>query len=307
MSSSGKSPASSCLKGVVVLGALGGIGYGIWHWLGRPDGQEILDFGNDFAGNFDFGDIWDNDPSLGSNATNTWENKGSGIQLKLLNALDETWQDEFVMAVADWDASNSLTLTTQDVTPESACSHQDDVMKVCNGNYGKTGWLGINEIMSTAQEGGTIVSSVAKMNEFYLMNSDQDERQYTMCHELGHGFGLPHTDENFNNADLGNCLDYTRTPKNNLHPDAGNFAFLAELYGTFRRTLRRRMVGELNRHRPRRHLSRALYEEALSELEQEWTRDVNLEDESGARRLVSQTYSKNIAGGFKLQVSVLFA
>jgi hypothetical protein len=303
--SNGKS--SSYLKGIVVLGALGGIGFGIWHWLGRPDGQEILDFGNDLAGSFDFGDIWDNDPALGSNATNTWKNNGNGIRLELLNALDETWQNEFALAVSDWDASNSLILSTQDVTPESACSQKDDVMKVCNGNYGKTGWLGINEIMSTKQEGGTIISSVAKMNEYYLQNSDQDERQYTMCHEIGHGFGLPHTDENFNNADLGNCLDYTRNPKNNLHPDAGNFAFLAELYGTFRRTLRRRMVGELNLRRPRRHLSRELYEEALSELEQEWTRDANVEDVSGSRRLVSHTYSKNIEGGFKLQVSVLFA
>ena len=46
------------------------------------------------------------------------------------------------------------------------------------------------------------------------------------------GFGLAHTDENFFNADLGNCLDYTNFPANNLHPDTPNFETLANMYGT---------------------------------------------------------------------------
>jgi len=41
--------------------------------------------------------------------------------------------------------------------------------------------------------------------------------------------------------DLGNCLDYTKVPKNNLHPDVTNYNRLAEMYGTpIRRNLRRR-------------------------------------------------------------------
>jgi hypothetical protein len=38
---------------------------------------------------------------------------------------------------------------------------------------------GINEIVSTVQT-NEILSSVAKMNEWYLNNADPDERQYTM-------------------------------------------------------------------------------------------------------------------------------
>ena len=49
---------------------------------------------------------------------------------------------------------------------------------------------------------------------------------------MGHGFGLPHTDESFTNRDLGNCMDYTNRPQNNMHPDTMNFDFLFELYGT---------------------------------------------------------------------------
>lgn len=52
-----------------------------------------------------------------------------------------------------------------------------------------------------------------------------------MCHELGHGLGLGHTDENFHNKDLGNCMDYTERPENNMHPDTLNFEALEQMYG----------------------------------------------------------------------------
>ena len=45
------------------------------------------------------------------------------------------------------------------------------------------------------------------------------------------GFGLPHSDESFTNADLGNCMDYTNHPEVNKQPDKSNFIFLEELYG----------------------------------------------------------------------------
>ena len=107
------------------------------------------------------------------------------------------------------------------------------------GNYGETGWLGINEVLKSVPQ-GIIQSSVAKMNEHYLFNADYDERLYTMCHELGHGYGLPHTDENFNNQDMGNCLDYTNNPSKNLRPGVVNCNRLQEMYGTINIGRRRR-------------------------------------------------------------------
>ena len=49
---------------------------------------------------------------------------------------------------------------------------------------------------------------------------------------MGHGFGLPHTDENYSNANLGNCLDYAYNVQGNLSPGAFNFNLLAKVYGT---------------------------------------------------------------------------
>ena len=49
------------------------------------------------------------------------------------------------------------------------------------------------------------------------------------------GFGLPHTDENPHNENLGNCLDYTDSPTSNMLPGEVNMAKLRDLYLTQRR------------------------------------------------------------------------
>ena len=248
---------------------LAGIGAVIWHMLGRPSPDEILngidDARDDFAeidfsdfadvlDNFtisDFIDGWEEDPFAGlgevvgpvgegnNAAVAQWADSSGykGLSLELHNALDETWQDAFFTVVDEWDNGAGVTdidpleLSTKNIDVDNACSPIEKVMKVCNGNYGVTGWLGINELITTVPQ-NIIQNSVAKMNEHYLHNADVIERQYTMCHEIGHGFGLAHTDENFFNADLGNCLDYTNFPENNLHPDTPNFETLANMYGT---------------------------------------------------------------------------
>ncbi|CAJ1966254.1 unnamed protein product [Cylindrotheca closterium] len=225
---------------------LGSGGYLIWHFLGRPESGTQL---RDSLNNIDFGDftnVWDNltndafddllksdaDPSVGDNTTYEWENDKNGLSLEVYNALDDTWQGEYEIAMGDWEngTPDSLTLTSTKVTVDRACTPVDGVMKVCSGNYGETGWLGINELIILNRR--TIKNSVAKMNEFYLLNADADKRRYVMCHEIGHGFGLPHTDEQFDNRDLGDCLDYTNTPRNNLLPGEVNYNKLQVLYGT---------------------------------------------------------------------------
>lgn len=71
------------------------------------------------------------------------------------------------------------------------------------------------------------------MNDYHLNKMSDGAKQWTMCHELGHGFGLGHWDEKFYNRDLGNCMDYTsRTRKeSNQKPDTSNFVFLEQMYG----------------------------------------------------------------------------
>jgi hypothetical protein len=166
--------------------------------------------------------------------TNKWVGATGmgGLRLELLNALSDDWQVYFSQAVSDWESGtpDALTLSTTRIAFDSDCGPVDGKLKVCNGNYGKTAWSGINTKIYTA--GGDIIWSTVKMNDFVLVNSGTVWKQYTMCHEVGHGFGLPHTDEDVNNAVLGDCLDYTyNNVEKNMRPGRINFEKLAAMYG----------------------------------------------------------------------------
>ena len=163
-----------------------------------------------------------------------WPNNGQGLTLTILNAMDDSWQTELKVAVDNWEAGDPvdpLTFVTERIPHEVSCSPVDGKLKICNGNYGPTRWRGINEVVLNRRT-NEIVNSIAKMNEYYLPSiGSKDQRLYTLCHELGHGFGLPHWDEDFYNEDMGNCMDYTSRPGNNKQPDASNFIYLGSLYG----------------------------------------------------------------------------
>mmetsp|Transcript_61503 Transcript_61503/g.150532 ORF Transcript_61503/g.150532 Transcript_61503/m.150532 type:complete len:348 (+) Transcript_61503:222-1265(+) len=338
----GRSGGGGCgicrlLNMALTLALLGAGGYVLWYYLGQPSAQEI----RDTLGQIDFGDFTDvldnftgfdpgffnEDPYVGDNTTQLWRGHTDGeggLTLTLQNSLDDNWYSEFDEAVSDWNNCNPrvLELSTTTIEIDHTCTHNDGVMKVCNGNYGDTGWLGINEVMKTVPQ-GIIQSSTAKMNEYYLNNAGYDERLYTMCHEIGHGFGLPHTDENFNNKDLGNCLDYTNRPSNNLRPGDVNCQRLLSMYGSFeQRRLNQQQQQSLRRNRNgpvERYLERYSdeYEKALQDLSRHFTNGRSLSTSSsliagGWRRLDTNpdprggTFQRQLREDLIVEVHVLF-
>jgi len=125
---------------------------------------------------------------------------GEPLRLKIANALTSDWDEYFTMAIEDWEGAarvdgdaDVLSLQTERLEADPACTPIEGVMKVCNNDYGATGWEGINECLIM---GDFIISSVAKMNEYYLHPDKfmgllqgstatiQDKRRYTMCHEV---------------------------------------------------------------------------------------------------------------------------
>jgi hypothetical protein len=79
------------------------------------------------------------DPFENITGTSRWQDAGGGLELTILNALDQQWYPYFKIAVDEWDngTPDALTLSTQVATAESACTAVTGVMKVCNGDYGK--------------------------------------------------------------------------------------------------------------------------------------------------------------------------
>jgi len=239
--------------GIVLIGC----GVAIWYWaLGAPTNLvELKDgFGKavnntktkidsigdvlDNLDGIDWGGFFRDDPWEGNTTVTLWNEKyikrdKGGLHITLVNSLDDKWQKEFEVAVADWSESDALTLSVEvlpvdpEWSKEKKCARQQGKQVVCNANFGETGWVGINE---NEVSNNRIISSVAKMNEYYLRNANFYHRRFTMCHELGHGFGLPHTDENPYNKNLGNCLDYTDDPEENLLPGEVNFNALNQVY-----------------------------------------------------------------------------
>ncbi|KAL7501682.1 hypothetical protein ACHAWT_009551 [Skeletonema menzelii] len=247
----------SIIGGATTGAVLIGCGVAIWYFaLGAPTTVEGLKDGFGTAVNntktkidnigdvldnldgIDWGGLFRDDPWKGNTTVTLWNEKyikrnNGGLHLTLVNSLADSWQKEFEAAVADWSESDALTLEVE-VLPvdeawpnEKKCARQSGKQVVCDGNFGETGWVGINE---NEVQNGRIISSVAKMNLFYLRNANFFHRRFTMCHELGHGFGLAHTDENPYNKNLGNCLDYTDDPEENLLPGEVNFVKLREVY-----------------------------------------------------------------------------
>ena len=245
---SNMSKQSSCLGKLftcVILPAIiiGGGGGLVYYFLSddenfqnaaKDTGNAAKDKGQDLLDKFKNLTLFKaEDPFVDINGTAAWDNEGEGLKLTVVNNLNSQWHDIFYQSVAQWDdgSPDSMTLVIEEGQPDTECAPVDGILKVCDGDYGETDWKGINTVL--IDDRNVILASAARMNEFFLPEtSDVSEREYTMCHEIGHGFGLDHTDENFYNLNRGDCMDYTTFPESNKHPGEFNFEILHGLYGS---------------------------------------------------------------------------
>lgn len=178
----------SCICCIVFIGIIAALGLALGLYFGYFNEQDIEDAtGIDVPSlpPFFFQDPFEGVPP---ESTSKWNNgqDNSGLSLTIANYATDDWSGEFAQAIQDWDngTPDALTLTTETYAYDEACEFEDGIMKVCNDDYGETGWKGLNEYMVDGQN--IIVNSRAKMNEYYLAGASAEERQYVMCHEVRH-------------------------------------------------------------------------------------------------------------------------
>ena len=177
-----------------------------------------------------------------ASATNSWNGyhwarTANPLTLKLGNNLSFAWQSYLSQTSSDWSQSSVLDTT---VVPGQAvkrlCSATAGRDEICNGKYGQNGWLGVASIWAT---GSHITQGTVKVNDTYFnmaQYNTPDWREMVMCQEVGHTFGLDHQDTDFNNTNLGTCMDYTNDPArddgfgNNEHPNQHDYDELAIIY-----------------------------------------------------------------------------
>ncbi len=161
-----------------------------------------------------------------------WARTANPFTIKLGDNVDSRWDASLSTASSDWTKSTVLdtTILAGSTKPRN-CRATLGRVEICNASYGSTGWLGIASISIT---GGThITQGTVKLNDTYFNTAQYNTpawRNMVTCQEIGHTFGLDHQDENFNNANLGTCMDYTNDPSTNQHPNTHDYDQLVTIY-----------------------------------------------------------------------------
>lgn len=163
-----------------------------------------------------------------------WARSSQPLTLKLGDNVSSKWDTYLIEASSDWNQSSILTTSiVAGKTNPTTCKATSGRVEVCSAKYGKTGWLGVAQIWVS---GDHITKGTAKMNDTYFSTSAYNTpawRRLVMCQEIAHTFGLDHQDEDFYNANLGTCMDYTADPDgplSNEHPNLHDFEQLDLIY-----------------------------------------------------------------------------
>jgi hypothetical protein len=159
-----------------------------------------------------------------------WARTQNPFTLKLGDNVSPAWDSYLATISSDWSASGVLDTTIVSGQGGKNCRPTSGRVEVCNKKYGRNGWLGLAQIWVS---GLHITQGLTKVNDTYFSTPTYDTpawKNLVLCQEVGHTLGLDHQDENFDNSNLGTCMDYTSDPSSNQYPNAHDYSMLEDIY-----------------------------------------------------------------------------
>jgi hypothetical protein len=177
-------------------------------------------------------------PSTSVSANHSWGNyhwarTANPFTLKVGDNVSSAWDTYLDGAISDWNQSTVLDLVEVAGGSRKNCRPTNGRIEACSARYGNNGWLGLAQIWAN---GSHITQATTKVNDTYFETPTYNTpawRRLVMCQEIAHDFGLDHQDENFDNSNLGTCMDYTSDPDgppSNEHPNSHDFQQLVTIY-----------------------------------------------------------------------------
>jgi hypothetical protein len=160
-----------------------------------------------------------------------WARTSNPFTLQVGDNVSGPWETVLNTTIADWSQSTVLNMVrvAGGANPRN-CRPTAGRVEVCNSTYGNTQWLGVAQVWVS---GGHITQGTTKLNDTYFNTAKYNTtawRNLVSCQEVGHDIGLDHQDENFSNANLGTCMDYTNDPSTNQHPNNHDYEELETIY-----------------------------------------------------------------------------
>lgn len=173
-----------------------------------------------------------------------WDNDGTGFVLDVRYKFsNQAWNDYILDAYQKWGdiipggttSKMGVSLAPDASIDTGRCRPVAGMVIICSDTYGfkRGGWLGVTT--AWADDAGHFQQVTVQYNDTFYNSTYDDplERAFVTCHEQGHSIGLGHRDEDFNNPNIGSCMDYTSDVDgggaygpSNLYPDDVDAAVL---------------------------------------------------------------------------------
>lgn len=231
-----------------------------------------------------------------------WARTANPLTLELGDNVSSSWDSYLATSATDWSVSAVLDASVKPgIVKPRTCKATTGRVEVCSEKYGSNGWLGIAQVYVS---GAHITKGTVKMNDTYFNTRTYNTpawRNLVMCQEIGHTLGLDHQDENFGNANLGTCMDYTNDPSTNQHPNVHDYDMLESIYAH---------IDDVNTVLASRIANLVSKNSKMTGTSQ----DINLEDQSSWGEVVRKDaqgrhslYSRDLKGGEKVFTFVTWA